>query len=105
MVAAAVAVGDRSLPPPPPWAGMSQTRHTIYTEATRDDVRGLSSLGDGCRLLDMHCWHVKQGAPPPYIAYYAVMALSGGDINFREESYWATKKKILGIWTRFFAGM
>lgn len=46
-----------------------------------------------------------QGAPPPYIAYYAVMALPGGDISFREESYWAIKKPILGISTRFFAGM
>ena len=48
---------------------------------------------------------VKQGAPPPYIAYYAVLALPGGDINFREESYWAIKKKLLGIRTRFFAGV
>jgi hypothetical protein len=38
-----------------------------------------------------------QGAPPPYIAYYAVMALPGGDISFREESYWAVKNSWLGI--------
>lgn len=38
---------------------------------------------------------VKQGAPPPYIAYYAVLALPGGDINFREESYWPIKKNYL----------
>ena len=32
-----------------------------------------------------------------YIVYYAVMVLSGGDINFREELYWVMKKSIFGI--------